>query len=462
MRTPYIFLLMLLSSVSIVSCDTAKSYQPKQKVSDTLYRELQNTDASSIAQISWKEFFLDSELQVLIQEGLDNNLDLKMGLERISMAYSMLNQSKASLLPNVAVGAELKQSKLSSSKDFNAINSTGEYGIFTNVSWEADIWGKLAAHKRVSFYKWMQIKETQQAVKTQLIAQIADYYYQLLTLDEQYSILEKTIKNRELDVKTMYTLKESNIVTGAAVVQSEANYYDALANLPSIRRQIRELENALSVLLGKAPEPSKRGNFINQVLYSNLSSGVPIELLSNRPDVKAAELALSGCFDEINVAKRSFYPTLTLTAATGFSSFDFKDWFSATGFFANIASGLVQPIFNRRMNKTRLEIAKATYQEKLYSFEKVLLTAGQEVSDALYQYESAKEQEEKRLVQVDKLALAVEYTKRLLVYHSSTNYTDVLTSEQSYLSAQIQVTNDRLLKWQATIKLYRSLGGGVR
>ncbi len=154
------------------------------------------------------------------------------------------------------------------------------------------------------------------------------------------------------------------------------------------------------------------------------------------------------------------YPSITLTAGGGFSSYEFRDWFTTTGIFGNIAGGLLQPIFNKRLNRTRLEVAKASYQEKVFGFQKALLIAGQEVSDALYAYETAGEQELNRQLQVEKLELAVDYTKKLMMYHSSTNYTDVLTSEQSYLSAKLQMTNDRLLKWQSVIKLYRALGGG--
>ncbi|REC59360.1 TolC family protein [Chryseobacterium pennae] len=455
-------LITLCITGALVSCSPGKVYQFKKEVNEPLYREMNQTDTVSIAQMDWQEFFSDADLKNLIQSGLQNNLDLKMGIQRIEIAHSMLKQSKAAFLPDVRGGGGFKQSKMSYPQGLGNSKDTALYDIYANASWEIDIWGKLASNKRAFLYRLMQSESVQRAVQTQIVAQIADYYYQLLTLDKQQVILEKTIENMALDVKTMNRLKESNTVTGAAVVQSEANYYDAQADLPRIKREIREVENAINVLLGQAAQPIIRGSLDHQKSHYNLNVGVPSQLLANRPDVHAMELEVASYFEEINVAQRAFYPSLTITASGGFSSFELKDWFSSTGFFANIAGGLVQPIFNKRLNKTRLEIARANYRGKVYDFQKALITAGQEVSDALYSYESAAEQEQKRMVQIDKLSLAVDYTKKLLVYHSSTNYTDVLTSEQAYLGAQIQLTNDQLLKWRSVIKLYRSLGGGVR
>lgn len=459
----YIKLLITLCIAGILSsCSSGKVYQFKKEVDTSLYREMNPTDTLSIAQISWQEFFTDTHLKDLIQSGFHNNLDLKIGIQRINIAQSMLKQSKAAFLPGLNGGGGSKQSRMSYSQGLGNMNNTALHDVYANASWEIDVWGKLASSKRAFLYRVMQSESMQRAVQTQIVAQLADSYYQLLTLDKQQAILEKTIENRALDVKTMNKLKDSNIVTGAAVVQSEANYYDAQADLPRIKRQIREIENAINVLLGQAAQPIARGSMDDQEIYNNLSVGLPSQLLANRPDVHAAELEVASCFEEINVARRAFYPSLTITASSGFSSFELKDWVTSTGFFANVAAGLIQPIFNKRLNKTRLEIAQANYQEKVYSFQKALINAGQEVSDALYGYESAAEQEKKRMLQIDKLNLAVDYTKKLLVYHSSTNYTDVLTSEKAYLNAQIELTNDTLLKWQSVIKLYRSLGGGVR
>ncbi|MDM1396586.1 TolC family protein [Myroides odoratimimus] len=446
----------------LASCQSAKTYHKQEAIDQDLYRVVQETDTLNIGMMPWQTLFKDAKLQELITEGIKNNLDLKMGIERLHASEALLKQSKAAFLPDLSIGGGVKRSRLSYPQGFGFVKNATQYDVFASTSWEIDVWGRLASSKRAAYYRMLKSDAGQKAVQTQIVAQIADYYYQLLALDQQQAIIEKTIVNRKDDVETMQKLKESSVVTGAAVVQSEANYYDAEATLPGVKRQIREVENALNILLGKPVGEIDRTDLSVQELPIKPSIGIPAHLLQNRPDVMAAEYELAAYFEDVSAAKRAFYPALTITGGAGFSSYEFKDWFSSTGLFANIAGGLLQPIFNKRQNKTRLEVAKATYQEKAYNFQKAMLVAGQEVSDALYAYEMAGEQLAMRQLQVNKLALAVDYTKKLLVYHSSTNYTDVLTSEQAHLYAQLAHSNDQLLEWQAIIKLYKALGGGWR
>ncbi|MDM1444388.1 TolC family protein [Myroides odoratimimus] len=462
MKWTYKIYIGALAIGMLASCQSTQSYQHLDIAVKELYRDTQEGDTLSIGMMPWQTLFKDAKLQELITEGIENNLDLKIGIERLHASESLLKQSKAAFLPDLSIGGGVKRSRLSYPQGFGFVKNSTQYDVFANTSWEIDVWGKLASSKRAAYYRMLQSDAGQKAVQTQIVAQIADYYYQLLALDQQQTIIEKTIVNRKVDVETMQKLKESNVVTGAAVVQSEANYYDAEATLPGVKRQIREVENALNVLLGKPVGTIDRANLTVQELPIEPNIGIPAHLLKNRPDVMAAEYELAAYFEDVNAAKRAFYPSLNITGGAGFSSYEFKDWFTSTGLFANIAGGLLQPIFNKRQNKTRLEIAKASYQEKAYNFQKTMLVAGQEVSDALYAYEMAGEQLTMRQQQVDKLALAVDYTKKLLVYHSSTNYTDVLTSEQAHLYAQLAHSNDQLLEWQAIIKLYKALGGGWR
>lgn len=462
MKWTYKIYIGALAIGMLASCQSTQSYQHLDIAAKELYRDTQEGDTLSIGIMPWQTLFKDAKLQELITEGIENNLDLKMGIERLHASEALLKQSKAAFLPDLSIGGGVKRSRLSYPQGFGFVKNATQYDVFANTSWEIDVWGKLASSKRAAYYRMLQSDAGQKAVQTQIVAQIADYYYQLLALDQQVSIIEQTIVNRKEDVTVMQKLKESNVVTGAAVVQSEANYYDAEATLPGVKRQIREVENALNVLLGKPVGAIDRANLTAQELPIEPSIGIPAHLLKNRPDVMAAEYELAAYFEDVNAAKRAFYPSLNITGGAGFSSYEFKDWFTSTGLFANIAGGLLQPIFNKRQNKTRLEIAKASYQEKVHNFQKTMLVAGQEVSDALYAYEMSGEQLAMRQKQVAKLALAVDYTKKLLVYHSSTNYTDVLTSEQAHLYAQLAHSNDQLLEWQAIIKLYKALGGGWR
>jgi len=413
-----------------------------------------------MATMPWQKLFSDPVLIELITEGLQQNLDLKIAVEHINAARASFKQSKAAFLPDLNGNAGITQSKLAFPQGFGIISSSTQYDAGLTASWEADIWGKLRSSKRSALAGLLQTEEARKAVQTQLISEIANNYFMLLALDEQLMVLEKTVVNRKTDVSTMKSLKAANIVTGAAEVQSEANQYAAEVAIPRLKRQIRETENAMNVLLSRQAGPINRKSLESQQLLLDLNVGIPVQLLQNRPDVRQAEYAFMKAFETTNVARQLFYPSLNITASSGFTSFSFKDWITPSGLFANIASGITQPIFNKGANKARLATAKAAQQESAYLFQKSLLKAGEEVSNALFSYQTAIDQQSIRAKQLQSLQKSVDFTKKLLRYSSATNYTDVLTSEQNLLSAELDNIGDKLQQWQALISLYRALGGG--
>ncbi|ACU03404.1 efflux transporter outer membrane subunit [Pedobacter heparinus] len=451
------------SILTLTACVSRKYERPAVNSND-LYRDNTTGDSTTIASLPWKNLFADAALQALIQQGINENLDLKQAIERIKIAEATLLQSKGALLPSLTADlsvTDAKQSRaaLNFPPGININTETQTYKAQLSTSWEADIWGKLSSAKRSAYASLLQSDAAKRAVQTQLIANIANGYYNLLALDKQLAITEQTIRIRQTDVETMKSLKEGAVVNGAAVVQSEANLYAAQVTLPDLKRNIRETENALSILLGKGPGKIERGTIDQQTVYSNLQTGVSAQLLQNRPDVQAAEFAFRAAFENKNVARSYFYPALTLTANGGLSSLSFKNFFDNSVFY-NLIGGITQPIFNKGQNKARLKTAEAQKQIAFYSFQQTLLTSGQEVSNALYAYQTAAEKETTRAMQVASLTKAVDYTKELLRYSSATNYTDVLTSEQSLLAAQLSGINDRLQKLQSVVNLYRALGGG--
>ncbi|WP_316793859.1 efflux transporter outer membrane subunit [Pedobacter frigoris] len=457
------YLIISITALSLASCVTKKYERPAVNSSD-LYRENTSTDTATIADLPWKTLFADTKLQALIQQGLVENLDLKQAVERIKIAEATLQQNRAALLPSLSADLSVTDSKQSRAAlnfpaGININTETQTYKAQLSTSWEADIWGKLSSAKRSAYASLLQTDAAKRAVQTQLIANIANNYYSLLALDKQLAITEQTVKIRQTDVETMKSLKEGAVVNGAAVVQSEANLYAAQVTIPDLKRTIRETENALSVLLGKGPGSIERSSLDQQMAYNNLQTGVSAQLLQNRPDVQAAEFTFRSAFENKNVAKASFYPALTLTANGGLSSLTLKNFFDNSIFY-NLIGGLTQPIFNRGQNKARLKTAEAQQQQAFYSFQQSLLVGGQEVSNALFAYQTAAEKETTRAKQISSLTKAVDFTKELLRYSSATNYTDVLTSEQSLLNAQLSSTNDQLQKLQAIVNLYKALGGG--
>lgn len=461
----YILPFTLLFSV-MLSCKVTKTYNRPDISTTGLYRDGQTADSTTIAALPWQKLFADAILTSLIQEGLNNNLDLKTAVQRILEAQATLQQSKAAFYPSLSGNASVTRSKQSSAglnypagTIVNTLTTTYQAGLTT--SWEADVWGKLSGTKRAALAGFLQTDAAKRAVQTQLIADIANNYFTLLALDRQLEITLETLKNRIKDVETMKELKAGAVVTGAAVVQSEANRYAAEVSIPDLKRSIRETENALDILLSRPPGPVNRGSLVTQNMATELQAGIPTQLLTNRPDVQQSEYAFRAAFENTNVAKTYFYPSFTITASGGLSTLQLKDFF-VNSIFYNIAAGLTQPIFNQGLNKARLRTAQAQQQEALNSFQKTLLVAGQEVSNALYAHQTALEKQDARGKQIIALQKSVEFTQELLRYSSATNYTDVLTSEQNLLAAQLSGVNDRLQELQAVVNLYRALGGGWR
>jgi multidrug efflux system outer membrane protein len=438
--------ILFLSFIGILSsCSVTKQYQAPEVNTDNLYRDVISTDTNTIAHLSWDEVFTDPVLQDLIQRGLTNNLDLLSAYTRIQQAQAYFDQSKAALLPSLSLGA--------------GATSAPQYTLGASSAWELDIWGRLSSSKRAELANLLQTETAAKAVQTSLISSIANYYYRLLAMDQQLIITQQTILNWDTTVTTMKALKEAATVTEAAVVQSEAQRYAAEVTIPDLKQSIKETENALSILIGSVPGGIERGTLINQKTLSSLNAGIPAQLLANRPDVMQAELILRSQFELSNVARASFYPTLSITGSAGFSSDVLNTLLDPGSWLASISGSLTQPIFNRRANRTRLEVALAQQEDARLSFEKALLVAGQEVSNALSQYETANQKIGIRAKQTDALQKSADYSQELLE-NGFANYTEIITARQSLLQAQLSSVNDRLQQLTAIVNLYRSLGGG--
>jgi len=334
-----------------------------------------------------------------------------------------------------------------------------QYLLGLSSSWEADVWGKLRSTRRAYAASVMQSEAYRRVVLTQLIADIADNYYSLLALDAQLEITRQTVQNRIKDVETMKLLLEGDVVTGAAVVQSEAQRYAAEVTIPDLERNVREAENLLATLLGRVPGPIERGTLAGQAPPPELLTGVPGQLLRNRPDVQQAEYAFASNFELTNAARTYFYPSFTITANGGLTSTTLSNLFSPTAIFASVVGGLAQPIFNQGLNRARLRRSEGLQQEYFYTYQQTMFTAGQEVSNALFSYQSAADKKRIRAQQLAALNKSVDYTQELL-RAGFANYTEVLQAQQSLLQAQLNSVNDELQQRQAVTDLYHALGGG--
>lgn len=460
-KLPYIAIIALTLLLS--SCVTKKYATPDVKA-DSLYRDMAAQDTATMAKMPWQDLFADAKLNALITKGLEQNVNLKNAIENIVQAQANLQQAKLAYFPTLDANADIARNKQSVAAlnfppgiNINTLITT--YRGYLTSSWEADVWGKISSSKRVALANYLQTEAAKRAVQTQLIADIANNYYYLVALDEQLKITEATLENRINSVEIVKALKEAAFVTGADVVQAEANRYSAEVALPDIKQNIRETENTLNILLSQPPGPIDRSTFENYEAATDFSTGVPAQLLYYRPDVQEAELEFRAAFENTNLARTYFYPRLTLTATGGLSTLQLKNFFDNSIFYS-IIGGLTQPIFNQGVNKARLKVARSQQVQALNDFQQTLYVAGQEVSNALYSYQMAYDKRQSRAKQIEALEKAVEFTEELLRYTSNTNYTDVLTSQQSLLSAQLSSIDDKLQQLQAVVNLYRALGGG--
>lgn len=448
-----------LLGLLVASCRVAEPYQQPQVLTDDLYRDVTTTDTTTIANLPWNELFTDTILQNLIKEGISQNLDLKIAYTRIQQAEAYYLQSGAALLPTLNANLGVTTSKLSEAEGFGIRTRARQYQLGLSSSWEVDIWGKLRSNRRANLASLLQSQAAARTVQTGMVAGIASYYYQLLALDQQLAITQQTVSNWDTTVQTMRELKTAAMVTEAAVVQSEAQRYAAEVTIPDLKQRIRETENALRTLLGSPAASIRRSTLEAQEIIQNLQTGLSAQLLANRPDVQQAEHNFRYYFELTNVARTYFYPSLVITASAGLSSLTLANLFDPISIAARVGGSLTQPIFNQRLNRTRLEVARAQQQGALFDFQQTLLLAGQEVSNALYLHETALEKMNIRTSQLAALQKSVEYSNELL-RNGFAIYPEVITARQSLLQAELGSISDHLQQLQAIVNLYRSLGGG--
>ena len=448
-----------VSCLLLSSCGIYTTYErPSDINTDGLYGQDLNeeavaVDTASIASLSWRELFTDSHLQTLIEHALQSNTDLLSAQQRIKEAEATLSSAKLAYLPSFMLTPQGGVSSFDKSK------GSWTYTGIASASWEIDIFGKLTNAKRRSKALYLQSLEYEQAVSTSLIANVANLYYTLLMLDEQYRISEETAVNWRESVRTMRAMMAAGMTNEASVSQSEANCRQVEASLLDLKQQIKEVENSLSILLGKVPGGIERGHLAGQDFPEDLTVGVPLQLLSRRPDVKSAELSLASAFYSTNAARSAFYPSITLSGTAGWTNSAGNMIINPGKLLLSAVGALTQPLFNKGLNIAQLKIAKAQQEEAKLAFQQALLNAGSEVNNALTQVQTARGKTELRTGQIISLENAVRSTQ-LLMQHGTSTYLEVLTAQQSLLSAQLTQVADRFDEIQGIINLYQALGGG--
>lgn len=453
--------MMMCATALLSSCHIYKAYDRPEDISaEGIYRDpvsvtdtLAVTDTTNIGSLPWQEIFRDPKLQVLIEEGLANNVDMQAAILRVEEAKVMLASARLSFLPSINFAPQGSLTTMGDS-DWGKAYSTP-----LAASWEVDLFGKLLNASRSQKTAYLQSQYSQQAVRSQIICGIANLYYTLLMLDRQVEITTETVAIYKENVRAMEAMKIAGMTTEAAVTQIRAAYHQVQASLIDLQRQVRETENSLSVLLAKAPQHIDRGTLDEQVMPEELLTGVPLQLLENRPDVKIAEMNLASAYYTTNQARAAFYPGINITATAGWTNGSGVQISNPGQFMFQALASLAQPIFNNGKLVANLKVSKAEEEIAKMNYQQTILEAGQEVSDALHLYDATNKKLIHDKSQVEELEKAVVYTKDLFQSGDAT-YLEILTSQQNLLSAQLTEVSDNIQRIQAVISLYSAVGGG--
>ncbi|MBP3482522.1 MAG: efflux transporter outer membrane subunit [Alistipes sp.] len=449
------YAVLVLAAATLGGCSIYGRYsRPEDIETDGLFGEgVIAGDSATIADIGWRDFFTDPCLQALIDKALSDNIDLKTAELRIKEAEAALKTARLSYYPSFSFAP---QGSLST---YNFDGLAKNYQLPLNISWNIDVAGRLYNRKHKARVAYEQSKVNVQYVHTRLVASIANAYYTLLMLDSQLEVSRTTAANWKENVRIMRAMKEAGMTNEASVSQTEANSCSIEASLFDLYRQIRQVENSLSLMLGDAPRSIPRGRLADQKLYDRLLVGVPVQLLSNRPDVRGAELDLAQAFYTTNLARAAFYPSLTLNGVLGWVNNSGSALVNPGKFLLSFVGSLVQPIFNAGANRAQLKIAESQQEQAKLAFAQALLNAGREVNDALVQCRTAEDKTDVRRRQIAALESAVSSTQQLM-RHGDATYLEVLTAQQTLLQAQLSQIADRFEGIQGMINLYLSLGGG--
>ena len=448
------------ASLLMTSCGLYNKYERPQVDTYGLVRDVaSNTDTLAVADtanfgnLPWREVFTDPQLQSLIETGLANNTNLLNAALNVKMVEDQLIIAKLAFVP----GFTFSPQGTVASWDGNKASKT--YSLPVTASWSVDLFGNLLNVKRSAQMALLATKDYQQVVQTKVISNIANMYYTLLMLDKQLQVVNDMAKLVEETWNIMKIQKELGRVKETSVQSAEANLYSVQAQASDLKRQIRETENSLSLLLGQQAQTIKRGTFEGQSLPSKFSTGIGLQLLNNRPDVHYAEMSLAQCFYDVNAARSKFYPNITISGTGAFTNSGGGGIVNPGKWLLSAVGSLTQPIFAHGQIIAGLKVAKAKQEQAYNTWQNAVLSAGSEVSNALVLYNSSDEKSKLEEKQVESLKKNVEYNK-MLFNDGSATYLEVITAQQSLLNAELSKVADDFYKMQAVVNLYYALGGG--
>ena len=457
-------MIFMSAALLLSSCGLYNKYERPDVNAEGIVRDpvsltdtLAVADTTSFGNMPWRSVFTDPQLQALIEQGLENNPDLLNAALNVKMVNEALKVARLAFLPSLVL---TPQGTIAS---FDGSKASQTYQLPVTASWNLDLFGNLLSVKRSAQMQLIATKDYQTVVKTNIIAGIANLYYTLLMLDRQVQIVADMEELTKGTWEKMQFMKDNRVGYRSTAVQSaEAAYYSVKSQKVDLLRQVREVENSLSLLLGQPAQTIARGTFENQSLPEELSTGVGVQLLNNRADVHAAEMALAQCFYDVETARSRFYPNISVSGTAMFTNSAGSAVINPGKWLLSAVGSLVQPIFQHGQLVAGLKVAKAQYEQASNTWQNAVLKAGSEVSNALVQYNSAAEKSEFDGQRVKVLRQNVEDTKMLMESSSNTTYLEVISAQSNLLNAEIAKVTDDFNKMQAVVNLYQALGGGVK
>lgn len=464
------YMIPAMVALVLASCKVSKDIPVPDAELPANYRSIAAADSNSIATLQWKEFLPQQELQQLIDSAIARNYDLQLALQNINAAQLLVNQSRLGYLPTAGLqfsGGINRPSDNSlnglSLSQFLGKSYVEDYTAAVNVSWEADIWGKIRNQKSRALASYLQTNEAKKAIQTSLVASIAKGYYNLLMLDAQVAIARKNLLLNDSTLNIIKLQYQAGQVTSLAIQQAEGQRLVAAQLIPRLQKEISLQENALSVLTGKNPAEIRRAVSINDLTTPQIPAvGYPASLLQNRPDVHLKELQLTIANANVGITKANMYPTLAISATTGLNAFKASNWFSVPASLFGVASGsIAQPLFQRAQLKTNFELAKIDREKTVIQFRQSVLTALGEVSDALARVSKLQEEYE---ISARRSAILQQATINAdqLFKNGMANYLEVITAQSNVLAGELELAVIKQQQLSATVELYTALGGGWR
>ena len=458
--------LLLLAGLATLSLTGCKSlygdYERPEVKTDGIVRDPVNDQATlegsnDFGNLPWRSVFTDPQLQSLIEKALANNPNLLNAMLNVDIAESQLKAAKLAYLPSLVLAPTGTITHMGEGAEANK-----SYTLPLAASWNVDLFGTLRSSKKAAAMSLLQTKDYQLAVQTRLISNVANLYYTLLMLDKQLEIVNDMEGLTKDTWQTMQLLKDAKMGYRSTSVQAaESNYYSVLAQKADLKRQIRETENSLSLLLGEQAHAIARGKLDNQSLPANFSTGVGLQLLNNRADVHAAEMNLAQCFYGVETARSKFYPSITISGTGAFTNSAGAGIVNPGKWLLSAVGSLVQPIFQNGRLIAGLKVAKMQYEQAYNTWQDAVLKAGSEVSNALVLYNSSDEKGRIEAQQIEVLKQNVEDTRKLMG-EAGGSYLEVIQAQSSLLNVQLSKVADDFYKMQAVVNLYYALGGGAK